>query len=86
MAAARDASPEGAVLALADSLSRGLRVARALARSGRRVDLAGIDDACGLLCAKALDLPPEDGRRMADRLAAVLAEADLLTQALRGAR
>jgi len=42
-----------------------LRLARGIAASGRHVDLRGLDDMVGRLCARCLDLPPADGRRMA---------------------
>ena len=48
--------------ALAEQVQRTVAIARALAGSGRRVDLAGLDQAVGLLCAKTLDLPPDQGR------------------------
>lgn len=47
---------------LASSLAGTMEVSRALVRSGRRLDLSGLDVLVGLLCAKALDLEPEEGR------------------------
>jgi len=41
-----------------------LRLARGITSSGRRVDLHGLDRMVGRLCARCLDLPPADGRRM----------------------
>jgi hypothetical protein len=59
-----------------------LRVARALVQSQRPVDLAGLQDTIGRLCAAALDLPRDQGRALQPRLAAVLAELDALEHAL----
>ena len=50
------------------------------------MDLTGLEDQVGLLCAKALDLPPAEGRTMRGELVAVLARMDALTVALRHAR
>ena len=61
--------------ALADGLGKTVSMARALAASGRAVDLEGLDRHIGLLCAKALDLPPELGR--AQRVHLVKLRADL---------
>ena len=36
-----------------------------LVANGRTVDMAGLDRGVGLLCAKALDLPPEAGAQPA---------------------
>lgn len=69
--------------ALAEQVRRTVATARALAGSGRRVDLAGLDQAVGLLCAKTLDLPPNQGRLARPHLAAILAELDLLGTTLR---
>jgi hypothetical protein len=43
----------------ADGLRATVQLARELVASRRAVDLAGLDQQVGLLCAKALDLPPE---------------------------
>lgn len=59
-----------------------LRLARGMAQSGRRVDLDGLDGMVGRLCARCLDLPPEDGRRMGLVLAELLAEIDALGASL----
>ena len=60
-----------------------LRMARALVEARRPVDLAGLQDSIGRLCAASLDLPPEQGRAMRPQLAAVLAELDALEHAMR---
>jgi hypothetical protein len=59
-----------------------LRVARALVESHRPVDLAGLQDTIGRLCAASLDLPREEGRALRPQLAAVLADLDALERAL----
>lgn len=66
----------------ADSLSRTLGLARALVEAGRRIDLAGLDSQVGLLCARALDLDPEEGRRVRPDLIALRNEIDALTALL----
>jgi hypothetical protein len=70
---------------LAVRLRRTIGVARALVISGRTLDLSGVEDGVGLLCAQALDLPAERGSAMAGLLRAVLADIDALAEALRGA-
>ncbi len=67
---------------LAARVSRTLGVARALAERGRRLDLAGIEDGIGVLCAQTLDLPPPEARCMLPVLREVLAQLDHLSAAL----
>lgn len=62
-----------------------LRLAEGLAAAGRQVDLAGLDDRIGLVCALALDLPPAEGARVRPGLAALLHDLDALGAALRPA-
>ena len=69
--------------ALADGLGKTVSVARALAASGRAVDLDGLDRHIGLLCAKALDLPPEIGRTQRVCLIKLRDDLDDLTALLR---
>lgn len=54
-------TPLDASKSLASSLSGTVEVSKALVRSGRQLDLSGLDVLVGLLCAKALDLAPEEG-------------------------
>ncbi len=75
--------PDALQQALAEQVRRIVAISCALAGSGRRVDLSGLDGAVGLLCAKTLDLPPDQGRLAGPLLAAILAELDLLGAALR---
>ncbi len=77
------ADPFALQQALAEQVQRIVAVTRALAGSGRRVDLSGLDGAAGLLCAKTLDLPPDQGRLARPQLAMILAELDLLGATLR---
>ncbi len=53
-----DDDREREVLALAAQTSRMIAVAQALVSSQRHVDVDGLQQHVGLLCAKALDLPP----------------------------
>ena len=69
----------------ADSVTQTLGVARGLVEAGRYVDLTGLEDQVGLLCAKALDLPPADGREMRIELIAMLARIGALSAALQHA-
>ena len=72
--------------AFAESVTRTLGVARGLVEAGRPIDLAGLEDQVGLLCAKALDLPPAEGRVMRSELVGVLARVETLSVALSRAR
>jgi len=75
-------TPINAVRALAEELSRIVDVARALVEAGRAIDLAGLDSQVGLLCAKSLDLPPEEGRRVRPWLVALSGAVEALWRAL----
>ena len=77
-----DADAAQAIVAMGDGLARTICIARVLVENGRTVDLTGLDRGVGLLCAKALDLPPEIGRGVRPHLVSLLAEADGLTEAL----
>ena len=70
------------LLTLAERISRSLAVARALIIAGRTVELAGIQDAIGMLCAKTLDLPSAQGRQMLPQLHELHAQIDSLSQAM----
>jgi hypothetical protein len=58
------------------------QLCRAFAHSGRRIDLGGLDQKVGLLCAKALDLPPEQGREARAELILLRNEIEQLGQIL----
>lgn len=81
--AGSDDAMAGAVTALADNLMGVVGIARALAGSGREVDLRGLDASAGLLCAKALDLPYDHGRALRPKLVQLRGELDALSAALR---
>ena len=70
------------VTALADAITRMLKLSRELVGCGRVVDLTGLDHAIGLVCAKALDLQPDYGRALRPRLAALLRDIELMATAL----
>lgn len=72
----------GRALALAGGLVNTIRLSRTLAESGREIDLAGLDGVIGLLCAKVLDLPPDQGRSLLPELGAVLDEIEKLSSFL----
>ena len=68
---------------LANRVSRVIGVALALADGGRNLDLTGIDDGVGRLCAQTLDLDFEDARLMLPVLREVLAHVEALHVALK---
>lgn len=80
------ATPSPRLVTFADRLARTLSVARALILSGRTVDLAGIEDGIGLLCAKTLDLAPDEARAMLPTLLAMRGEVESLTAVLHAGR
>ena len=64
------------LLTLAARLTRTVAVARALTAAGRVVDLAGLEDGVGLLCAKTLDLDRPDARQILPALLELTAQID----------
>ena len=74
------------VRALSQGIARVLELAVILAESGRRIDLVGIDRKVGLMCAQALDLPPDLGRDLLPALRAQIVTIDRLTELIRTAR
>lgn len=71
------------VFELAEQVSRMLGVATAMVASGRRVDLAGLQQNVGVLCAKSLDLPPGRAGLAKAELVRVAASLDALTEKMR---
>jgi thymidine phosphorylase len=65
---------------LAERLTRTISVARALVGAGRLVDLSGLEDGVGLLCAKTLDMDVADSRDMLAAMIELRAQIDSLTQ------
>ncbi len=78
-------APRDRLIELARRLSRTLTLARALVQGGRTLNLTGIDDGIGMLCAQTLDLCAEEARDMRPTLHEVMAQIDLLTAAIRAA-
>lgn len=74
--------PLSGVRDFARSLATAARLSVAFAQSGRAIDLAGLDDKVGLLCAKALDLSPDQGRELRADLILLRAELDGLAHVL----
>jgi hypothetical protein len=73
--------PQTQAVTLLEAICGTLALARSLVQSQRRVDLDGLQESVGRLCAACLDLPPDQGREMLPRLNALLAELDSLTSA-----
>jgi hypothetical protein len=71
------------LVALSERIALTLSVARGLTIAGREVQLAGLQDGIGLLCAQALDLRLEDARALRPALAEMLAQVDSLSLAIR---
>jgi len=67
----------------AGRLGRTLAVARALVISRRAIDLEGVQDGVGMLCAQTLDLPLAEARLMLPVLRELLAQVDTLSAVLR---
>jgi hypothetical protein len=74
--------PIAAVRGMAQELRKTAELARALAESGRAIDLTGLDHEVGLLCAKSLDLPPDEGRRIRPQLIALSGVMEALSRVL----
>ena len=74
--------PIAAVCGMAQELRKTAELARALAESGRVIDLTGLDHEVGLLCAKSLDLPPDEGRRIRPQLIALSGVMEALSRVL----
>lgn len=77
-------SPYDRVVRSAEALDATLRLALALARSQRTIDLSGLERELGRLCAASLDLTPAEGRAMRSRLATLVADLDALSACLAG--
>jgi hypothetical protein len=75
-------TPVEAVRNFARSLAGTARLACALAEAGETIDLAGLAGHVGLLCAKALDLAPEQGREVRVELITLRNDLNLLAAVL----
>lgn len=82
-AGASEASRLAALRAQLDGLLATLRLAQALTESGERIDLTGLDDQIGRLCAGALDLPPTISRALRADMAQLGLQISALTTTLR---
>lgn len=82
MAADPQHAPLQALLSFLEDMHNTVTIVRRLVEDGRPVDLAGLDRQIGLLCAKALDLPAEQGRGLRPGLIDLLAEVDTVAAAL----
>ena len=74
--------PTAAVRALVEDLTKHISCARAAAEGGSRINLTGLDRQVGVLCAKSLDLPPDEGRRVRPRLIALSGLIEALSRSL----
>ena len=71
---------------LAARLSCTLALARALIQSGRTLDLTGVEDGVGLLCAQMLDLPMDEARELLPALHDLLWQLDQVSVAVHASR
>ena len=71
------------VLALAEQTGRMLAIAEAMVASGRRVDLTGLRQNAGLLCAKTLDLSHTEAGLARVELIRLVASLDALSAKMR---
>lgn len=76
-------TPAAAVLAAAEAFEAVLSMAIGLVASGRRVDLAGLEQEAARLCAAASICPAETAPQLRGALAALLPRLDTLSTALR---
>lgn len=72
----------GDLASLSKTLHDTVNIAAGLTAGGRRVDVIGLDRSVGLLCAKALDLPPAEGRAACALLFSLLSRIDALSVAM----
>lgn len=72
------------MLALSEQIFRMVAVAQAMVASNRRVDLDGLQHQVGVVCAKALDLPPARAGLARLELQRLVAGLDALHAAMRG--
>lgn len=66
-----------------EDLENAAAIATTLVRDGHLIDLDGFDVQVGLLCAKALDLPTEQGRLMRPDLLRLCGRLETLDAALK---
>lgn len=69
-----------------EDLENATAVATTFVRDGHMIDLADFDAQVGLLCAKTLDLPSDQGRLMRPELMRLREKLEALEATLRGTR
>lgn len=74
--------PQDALVSFLEDMSNTMVIVHRLIEDGRAVDLSGLDAQIGLLCAKALDLPPDQGHTLRPALIGLRDKADALLSAL----
>jgi hypothetical protein len=74
--------PLTALLSFLEDMSNTVAIIRRLVENGRAVDLTGLDNRMGLLCAMTLDLPSELGRALRPELIRLLGEVDAVSTVL----
>lgn len=79
-------TPQNAVLAAVDELDGVLNLAVVLLRSGRSLDLHGLDKEVATICDAAAALPPELGRATRPALSGLLMKVEGLHAQLSTAR
>lgn len=75
-------TPLASVRACLEQFGHTLGIARSLVQAGTLVDLTGLDAEMGYICARTLDLPPEEGRALRPVLIGLRADLDALSGAL----
>jgi hypothetical protein len=75
-------TPLTAVHACVEQLGHTLSIARNLVGAGKQIDLRGLDAEVGFVCARALDLQPDDGRAVRPALIGLRRDLDTLAAAL----
>lgn len=75
-------TPLATVRACLEQLGRTLGIARSFVQAGKQVDLTGLDAEMGYVCARTLDLPPDEGLGLRPVLIGLRAELDILSSAL----
>lgn len=78
-----NAIPLDAVRSCLEQIGWTVDIARRLVEAGKQVDLTGLDSQMGFVCARALDIPPEEGRDLRPAFIDLLRAVDSLSVALR---
>lgn len=78
-----DFDPQAEALALSEQTARMIAVAQVLVASQRHVDIGGLQNHIGLLCAKALDCPPAKVGFLKLELRRLASELDVLNASMR---